>query len=175
MNDTGSMNELLAFNIGTNDMNSMGKWCDEVRNSNLKLLMNKSDNQMMCNNPYVLPTYSDFLLMAREDIECLDTVLKYHQPAHVRFAAFLMQQVVEKLLKALLTYDGNQQDTHDHDIRTLIDEYKHEYDINRIKIPSEISDNADEISLWYRRDVKHLLSDEVMSDVLSVLPSLMKS
>lgn len=57
-----------------------------------------------------------------------------------------MQQAVEKLLKALLTYDGNQQDTCVHDIGTLIDYCQRICEMNRIDLPSEIVGNADEIS-----------------------------
>lgn len=63
--------------------------------------------------------------MAREDIKCFDAIIERRRPVQVRFAAFLMQQAVEKLLKALLTYDGNQQDTCVHGIGTLIDYCQH--------------------------------------------------
>ena len=61
---------------------------------------------MAHNNPYGSPTHLDFLLMAREDVKCLDAIIERRRSVQVRFTAFLMQQAVEKLLKALLTYDG---------------------------------------------------------------------
>ena len=170
-NDKFGMRELLAFDIGMSGMNGVDDWCDDVR----KPLTNRSDCQMTHNNPYDLPTYLDFFLMAREDIQCFDAIMKCCRPVQLRFAAFLMQQAIEKLLKALLTHDGYQQNIHDHDIEMLIDECQHTCDTNRIDLPYEIAGNADEISGWYRRDVKCLPSDEIMSDVYGALPSFMKS
>ena len=47
--------------------------------------------------------------------------------------------------------------------------------MNRIDFSSEIADNADEISGWYRRDVKCLPSDEVVSCVHGVLSAFLMS